>query len=206
MSWLRFFLPVLAALFAINFGFGSACIDTTDPNEPGECWDHGDCNEMEACKEGWCENIQCLTSSDCFVSEYCDTTDYLCVAGCLESADCPAGDSCDVDTTTCTEDGCIDAIIDCGLGEFCNEDGECGSATDQPECVRCDLGADDACNDGVGICYHQEKDEDDEAYCRWPCDPSDESTCARGFYCQEFENGVFACDAQCGDLTEAGFF
>ena len=101
MKWIRLIVPVLAALLAINLGFGAACIETTDPNEPGECWDHGDCSEMEACKDGWCENIQCLTSSNCLVNEYCDTSSYLCVSGCLENADCAAGYACDADSTTC---------------------------------------------------------------------------------------------------------
>ena len=203
----RTIVPVLlAVLISIGTGLGAACIETTDPTDPGECWDHGDCDELQACIDGWCEAIDCLASADCRVGEFCDTVEFICQTGCQATTDCPAGSSCDSEIESCIDAPCTSAIIDCALGEFCNDAGECVSDAEQPECERCDLEGTDECNSGVGYCYHQEKDEEDEAYCRWPCDPQDETSCARGFVCNQFLDGDFYCDAQCGDLTDGGFF
>ena len=83
------------------------------------CGNSSDCLEGELCVEQSCQIVDCATSLDCDLEEYC-TSNYECVSGCNEDEDCFAGDSCNVASKECESYGCQDTVLDCGIGEFCN--------------------------------------------------------------------------------------
>ena len=116
-------------------GGGDSCSDSADcASESGE---------LEACVGGYCESVDCLSSSDCPMDHVCDveSLDYDCEPGCNSDMDCRAGKTC-VDGD-CVEYGCRSTVLDCALGEVCNlATGECELA-DGAYCTACDLADND---------------------------------------------------------------
>jgi len=107
------------------------------------CSDAGDCNtdeeQLEACIDGLCVDVGCLSSADCEIGTICDTEsgDYRCEAGCLGNSDCLAGFTCD--GGSCTPYGCRSTLLDCGFGEVCNPDTRACEPSDGLHCAECSL-------------------------------------------------------------------
>ena len=172
-----------------------------------ECFDNGDCNDelgsvdvvdIEACRDGECDNVECLSSADCVVGNYCDVEDedYACKEGCQENSDCFAGQECS--DNVCVQYGCRSTIIDCGFNETCNEDtGVCENAPGL-QCTGCDAsghyiddqGTADACDDEIGghqLCGGDGNfcgPDGDNTVCWVACDNvGDPTACPSGFSC-----------------------
>ena len=109
-------------LLALAFCF-TAC-NSSKPDDAvasgSICANSSDCPSEELCVENTCQQVDCVTSLDCDLAQYC-SEDYECKAGCTEDTDCFAGDSCNTETKECESYGCRDSVLDCGIGEFCNE-------------------------------------------------------------------------------------
>ncbi len=203
MRWLsdrRLLLIVLSITVALSCGRPSRWGQT--------CFDNGDCNDeaassegdidLEACIDGECDDVDCLTSSDCVVGQYCDIDDYACREGCESDGDCFAGQSCNEDGE-CEVYGCRSTVLDCDFNEVCNEDtGLCEQAPGFQcnECEPEDNYRDDngtpvnPCDDTIGgnigcggqgsVCAGQAPD----AICWTPCtEPGAPDQCPVGFTC-----------------------
>ena len=114
---------------------GEPCYETADcPAEEGE---------LKACVSGQCEGVDCLSSSDCPMGSICsvDSFDFECQEGCNSDADCLAGSTCQ--EGQCADYGCRSTVLDCDLGEFCNETtGECETA-EGAYCSACQMASND---------------------------------------------------------------
>lgn len=111
---------------------GDACSDAS------ECG--GDSDQLQACVEGYCQDVECLSTSDCPIETVCDVEnlDFECEPGCNTDLDCPAGKTCD--DGECEAYGCRSSLLDCDRGEFCNEEThECEQA-EGAYCVECSPG------------------------------------------------------------------
>jgi len=115
------------------------------------CYDSADCTttdgSLEACVNGFCEQVECLSSSDCDLGSVCDveSLDYECETGCITDTDCEAGSTCQ--EGQCQDYGCRSTLLDCEFGEVCDEGtGECVQA-DGAYCASCSLG-DNVWDDG----------------------------------------------------------
>ena len=88
----------------------------------GDCTDHSQCGEMQACVDLTCIEVQCLASSDCALHNYCNKEEnrFECVAGCESDEDCVAGEACSEDYGTCEEYACRTTELDCPVGHTCN--------------------------------------------------------------------------------------
>lgn len=188
-----------------------------------ECLDNGDCNDtlgsaeavdIEACRGGDCDNVECLSSADCVVGNWCDVEDedYVCRPGCQEDGDCFAGQECD--DGACVIYGCRSTILDCGFNEICNEDSGVCEQADGLQCATCDpvghymddQGTPDPCDDQIA--GHQfcggdgnfcGPDGDGNSVCWVSCDtPGDPNACPTGFQCQ---NAAWT-PATCDDVVE----
>ncbi len=94
----------------------------------GDCTDHGQCDEMHACIEFTCTEVECLASSDCALHNFCNKEEnrFECVAGCQSDDDCIAGESCSDEYGTCEEYACRSTELDCPVGHTCNtQTGDC---------------------------------------------------------------------------------
>ncbi len=118
---------VVAVLAGLLIG---ACAPEDTAGSGAPCLDEGDCHtfdgSVQACVEGGCAQVDCLTSDDCPFDSFCDVENgaFDCEPGCLEDTDCAVGKECEAGY--CLDRGCRDALLDCGFGEICNEDsGEC---------------------------------------------------------------------------------
>jgi hypothetical protein len=191
MPLLRLLVAALAAAFALSCG--SSAPDF-------RCVDNGDCGEREACILEACEPVQCLTSSDCRIREYCDDRTYVCRAGCSADADCIAGEACDTATNTCEAYGCRDTQLDCGLGQYCSA--VTGQCTRDPKghCDRCTpdfwgTNVRGTCRDREAFCLTF---DGADFYCLMEC--SQATDCPRGYECvntgQDF-NGNGRSDSIC---------
>lgn len=182
-----------AALFLIGCGPGN------------ECLDRADCGDLQVCDRGRCKVVDCATSTDCGIGEYCDPVGNTCKTGCESDGDCVAGEACDLETRECRAYECRTTALDCGLGESCRS-GECENTLGDA-CTPCD-GYDyynSAC--GSGTCFNfGEAYSYGETYCLMPCDRAygvDE--CPRGFECQDIPGAGLFCAAWCpAILVELG--
>ncbi len=172
-----------------------------------ECFDNGDCNDelgnvdtvdIEACRDGDCDNVDCLSSADCVVGNWCDAEDedYICREGCRENSDCFAGQECS--DGACVIYGCRSTVLDCGFNEVCNEDtGVCEDAAGL-QCTGCDStghyiddqGTPDPCDDEIGghqICGGDGNfcgPDGDNTVCWVSCAVAgDPTACPSGFQC-----------------------
>ncbi len=116
---------VLAVALLLGGTLG-ACPGEDSVGSGAPCLDEGDCHTFDgsaqACLDGGCAQVDCLTSADCPFDSFCDVAAFDCEPGCREDTDCAAGKSCD--DGFCVERGCRDALLDCDFGEVC-EDDEC---------------------------------------------------------------------------------
>jgi hypothetical protein len=178
-------------------------VSCTGTMVPVECVDHGDCHQLQACVQGSCTEVDCLSSSQCGLHETCDVTTYSCAVGCGDDADCLAGEACNLQTQQCESYGCRATDLDCEIGEFCNlASGECYTDT-SPHCEPCDSWS-SPCPSG-SECYTFDA-ATGEQYCVSDCNPDDSDACPRGFECIDATGwGDFGCVAWCPTLLENGF-
>ena len=173
------------------------------------CVNSSDCLTGELCVEASCQAVECATSLDCDLEQFCNA-DYECKDGCAEDDDCFAGDSCNTDTKECETYGCRDTVLDCGIGEFCNpmtsecftdSRGHCASycswndlvyGTTGYECVNFGNGTGSCSTDingnqsgcsGGSVCYPN--DVNDPSFQFGGQTPGSCITFYRAFYCDE---------------------
>lgn len=173
----------------------------TPPLE-GACTYHPDCAESEACVEGSCLAVECLSSEQCAFGSTCDAAGHACVAGCDNDHDCGAGEACD--DGSCAEASCDDTLEDCGIGESC--DLVSGSCATPPGdwCATCDA-LDPASCGSDALCYNEPWERPQDAFCLPACDPLGVSPCPVGFICAEMDDGNDYCLAHCTDLVAGGY-
>lgn len=170
------------------------------PNLSVECIEQSECatdvDSLRACVDGKCQDVACLSTTHCPLGQVCDLAEqsYTCVEGCQSNFDCQPGEGCD--EGTCVDYGCRSTVLDCPLGEFCNEKtGDCEAAA-QPFCDSCDVmenvwddrGTVTDCDDLIGshptcgegsMCWDTAGTGD--ARCYMPC--TYRSDCPAGFQC-----------------------
>lgn len=105
-----------------------------------DCYDDGDCSAeglLQACVEGSCQSVDCLSSGDCPLGAHC--ADAACVSGCEGDGDCFSGQHCAAGS--CVQSECRSTDLDCYAGQFC-VDGTCVDAVDMglSTCTACDSG------------------------------------------------------------------
>jgi hypothetical protein len=173
---------------------GSACVDSGDcPQEVGE---------LLGCMAGYCEEVSCLSSSDCPMGSFCDVEDDLdCEEGCQSADDCLAGFDCE--DGQCRERGCRSTILDCDFGEFCDTgSGQCVEAEGR-FCAACDPGdhewddqgtvttcddtvlSHDFCGGAGAFCIGG---EEDGTFCAPACEGPED--CPAGFQCAPVSRGL----------------
>ncbi len=204
-----------------------ACDDQAVGNAP--CEDIGDCQEMQACLEGVCRAVECISSAHCQLHEYCDVRAFRCMNGCQDDEDCAAGESCDVERGRCAQDGCRDTVLDCEYGEICDTQTGACEFDDRAHCQSCDRFERLSCPD-MGTCvttinWKSSCESDDDCpldqhcdefagsklchmdLCQYKCDPDDANACPRGYDCLggATEQGYYVCTADCAWMEESGF-
>lgn len=91
-----------------------------------ECVDNGECTEGQACIDQQCEDVECLTSTDCPIAHVCHPKQYYCVPGCAEDEDCLAGQTCNSESHECVDAACRTTELDCHVGDVCDPvSGQC---------------------------------------------------------------------------------
>lgn len=165
----------------------------------GDCTDHGQCGEMQACIEFTCTDVECITSADCPLHNFCDQEEdrFLCLAGCESDNDCIAGESCDPETHTCEEYACRSTELDCPVGHTCNATtGDCTAvaALCRQSCDVYAMG--NSCGGGTSC---QVTDWGDETSC------SRDQDCEVGFLCDPFLAEHTSCNYD-SDCTVAGAY
>lgn len=183
--------------------FGLAC--DSEANRP-ECLDNSECNELQICtkEEMKCKDVECTASSYCGMHQYCDVQgkSYACKEGCSEDSDCLAGESCNTESHTCQEYGCRSTVLDCAVGQVC-ENGVCKKAQGQycqpcsvllPNCGR------------TSVCIPSTTDPYN-GYCAPECNDGQENACARGFECTEVyrNDPTTYCYGDCDYYTSEGY-
>jgi hypothetical protein len=128
----------------------------------GQCQDHGQCGELQACIQNTCEDVQCLLSTDCPLHSFCDTENdrFTCREGCASTDDCLAGEDCDTESHTCEAYGCRSTDLDCPVGQTCNTatgqctpvDGLCTRTCDVYDSPNCGAGNSCEVGDVTGEC------------------------------------------------------
>jgi hypothetical protein len=198
-----------------------------------DCIDNGGCYEGEACVNEQCVSVDCVTSSECALEQFCDPASYVCSDGCLEDVDCLAGDECNVATGQCESAGCRATELDCPIGEFCETDessADFGVCYDdpRPHCELCDATENNTCS-GASECFIVEAGDScqNDADCPsgWTCDRLDvgggkvchedrclvacdleTDSCPSGFQCADVTGaGDIFCSADCGWLDDNGY-
>jgi len=162
----------------------------------GDCVDDGDCAEGQACVNKACQVVDCVSTADCGIEQYCAKADHTCVDGCEGDEDCPAGDSCDVGAHSCVPYGCRETQLDCDYGEVCNQDTHVCEKAQGPYCKTCDPFSAGGCGQH-GTCYVIDYYYD--AYCFVDCNPDlGSDACPRGYECQDATGlGDNVCFADC---------
>jgi hypothetical protein len=140
-------LRLLFLLSVLVLGLVLASCNQRPRRGGNPCYDATECSaeegSLETCLSGYCEQVECLSSSDCPMGEVCDVDnfDYECKSGCNSDVDCLAGSVCD--DGSCVEYGCRSTILDCARGEFCNQQThECEQA-EGPYCTECQMTGND---------------------------------------------------------------
>jgi hypothetical protein len=106
-----------------------------------ECVDNGQCEEGQACVDEVCSAVECLESSDCNISEFCDPRSYECRTGCEADTDCLAGQECNTQTHECEDSACRTAELDCSVGQVCDTvTGACTNFGGELCDTQCDVG------------------------------------------------------------------
>jgi len=192
-------LPTFVFTALLGLGLG-ACNGTEEQGPLSECLDNFDCQGTQACLDGTCQVVDCLSDNDCPLDTLCsEEAGWVCGDGCTTSADCLAGKECTEDGV-CAETSC-ESRDECGVGEFCT-DGACDYL--EGFCDLCDQADPDSCLDGF-VCKHFDKENVDA--CVYSCDitlPEANSYCPTGSECVGSTNGE-VCNAGCPDLIAAGF-
>jgi hypothetical protein len=194
---------VIPRLLGFASGLAVAIACTPVPSGPsGDCVDAGQCGDMQACIESRCTDVECLSSIDCGLEEYCNTeaNAYTCASGCISDSDCPAGKACDTDANPCETYECRSTDLDCSWGEFCNpSSGECERASGD-HCSTCDpydFFGNGGCSDSAS-CFTFDYYAT-TGYCLEACQTEDD--CPRGYECGDVTGlGDLYCFAWCPDL------
>ena len=202
----RLFLSFFFLLFAACSGRGAV----------GECQDNADCNN-QACIDNECEDVECLSSTDCQLNQFCDPKQYVCRDGCAEDQDCLAGESCNTNNHSCELYGCRETALDCEIGQFCNtSSGECFNDS-QSRCQSCTEAnhTDDYLN--VVLFGEQLTDRhcapwsETEFFWLKICNPNGgDDECPRGFFCvdniyDDVTFNVAACIGDCPFYVDNGY-
>ncbi|MDP6934614.1 MAG: hypothetical protein QGG40_16950 [Myxococcota bacterium] len=202
----------------------TGCWDSGSSTSTG-CIDEGDCSDGMACVNEECQTVDCLTSNQCGIGEFCNAK-YKCLEGCEEDGDCQAGANCE--SGTCVEYSCRSTQLDCSIGEFCDESsGDCYE-DDAPHCEECDPYATSACGSS-GDCWgfygstcspggnDCPSGSTCEMYawgvyyclsynCYVECNPNEDDPCPRGYQCGDVTGlGDYVCYADCAWLNENGY-
>ena len=199
---LRSLTPALGITVTVVLVISIGCGRTGRSRGGQSCYDSADCTttdgSLEACINAVCEEVDCLSSSDCPLGTICDveSLDYSCDNGCLSNSDCAAGSTCE--DGACITYGCRSTVLDCDFGEVCNEaTGTCEETT-QPHCGTCSMannewddgGTTTTCDDvlisssecgGVGdFCINWYAGE---PLCYISCE--EQADCPAGYQCQQ---------------------
>ena len=137
----------LASTALILLALGVLLVGCGRRSAPVPCFDDGDCGgggEVEACVEGNCQAVDCLTSLDCAIGSWCDNErsedgsarELVCVDGCQGDPDCLAGTDCQ--EGVCLERPCRSTQLDCGMGEVCDETTGACEPAGAAYCAPCD--------------------------------------------------------------------
>ncbi|MFK7929258.1 MAG: hypothetical protein AB8H79_13780 [Myxococcota bacterium] len=197
-------LNLKPAFALLTLAFLSSC----GTRAPLGCIDNGDCEEREACVLEVCQPVECLSSTECGIREYCDDETFVCRAGCLEDEDCRAGEACETETNTCEVYGCRNTELDCAFGETCSAvSGEC-IYDNRGHCDSCTVdfwtGAQGDCPENGSFCLSFQGDAPDVAWCFLPC--STAQPCPRGYVCEDSQDfdgdgrNDPVCSAYCPDV------
>ncbi len=166
---------------------------------PPECFDHGDCDEEQACISNHCEVVDCLSDDACAFGELC-SAEFTCDPGCNTDADCNVGEACEVES--CVPAACTDTITDCALGEICDEASGACTDSDPVLCAECEVSDPDSCGP-YGLCVQGSSSP--HGYCMPICNLSSGiSTCPQGSSCMDLAQGT-ACWAPCSTYEDAGY-
>ncbi len=177
------------------FAVLSALLFTSCGSQSVSCFDNGNCPEGQACLAEVCMDVECLSSSECGLQQFCNTAHYTCDAGCEINADCMAGETCK--EGVCESYGCRDTQLDCFIGEICNlSTGIC----EQAEGQHCESCSGISCEEGAA-CFTFEVGAVN-GYCQVECSSDDE--CPRGYDCGPYE-GTNYCFGACPLYDALGY-
>lgn len=156
----------------------------------GECVDDGNCDDGQACVEATCVDVECLTSEDCDIGNFCHLKTHTCKPGCHEDSDCLAGEQCNQGANQCEQAGCRSTELDCHAGEVC--DPVSGQCSDVGVCEQ-DCHVYNSPNCGPGLCLASTT-----GTCRVNSD------CDAGETCDQFLTSSVTCSRieDCPDGTE----
>ncbi len=174
-------------------------------NQAPECIDNGQCGEGQACVDDKCKDVDCLSSADCTLRQFCDTKSWSCRDGCTDNEDCKSGEVC-LDDRKCHKMKCRNATLDCSVGQEC-VDGECQDFQGHL-CDTCDpyeeLMGGQPCGPS-GSCWLLEGASDTVGFCFPDCNPNADDPCPAGFTCEAFPDDGHGCFAYCPTLLKNGW-
>ena len=195
----------------------SSCHFSSAKESPQQCENHAQCELGFSCLNNRCRQVDCISSLDCKLKEFC-TSDFECVSGCSQESDCFAGEVCI--EGECEQYECRTSELDCLIGERCIdqkcmqvEPSPCEPCTyadweqgigGQRECVivsynrtiPCEWRTDEGCPDTMS-CYPADGiGMVDEGVCIYSyaffrCDV--DTDCPRGFSCAQ---DIYANDSE----------
>jgi hypothetical protein len=168
--------------------------------EVPECLDDGDCEDLDACIEGTCTVVECLTSRQCDLHTHCERSTHTCDPGCESADDCYAGEWCDSTLGVCEPLACEDTQLDCPFGETCERTtGECYD-DGRHHCTQCYNT--NACGTD-GTCFTFTEEGGGPYYCLMQCTNPELNDCPQGYTCQSIRD-VYYCLAWCPYLDSLG--
>ena len=130
------------------------------------------------------------------MEQFCSVEQGTCQAGCETDRDCFSYHRCE--EGSCVNHGCRSTVLDCAMGEFCNNlTGECYPAAG-PYCRECN--GDEDCGGGANRCV---RIGGVGLYCGVDCSAGQE--CPRGYNCSSVVDAVgnpvaFQCVTACWEL------